>query len=90
MSAKVEAAKLPAVMSPKELSREIDISIPGLARWRQTWPDGDRVGPAFSNPPGTNIVRYAGSDVAAWLNSSMSGAETEVPGAATPGANTNP
>lgn len=38
MNTVLKAAMLRTVMSPDGLSREIDVSIPGLARWKKTWP----------------------------------------------------
>lgn len=57
----------PSVMSPKVLGEHLDVSTDTLARWRKTWPSGDRQGPAFSEPVGGNMVRYARLDVAFWL-----------------------
>jgi len=61
---------LPPVMAPRTLSDAIEVSVPTLTRWRKTWPNGERLGPAFSTPPGTNMVRYSRLDVARWFAAS--------------------
>lgn len=73
-----EWADMPPVMSPKTLSQFIEVSVATLTRWR-----GAKLGPAFFEPRGVNMVRYARSDVIAWLT------ENKKPGAVTPGQNTN-
>lgn len=60
-------ASLPPIMSPRVFGEAVDISVPTLTRWRKTWPAGDRLGPAFIEPEGGNMIRYARGDVARWL-----------------------
>ncbi|MFF8817315.1 helix-turn-helix domain-containing protein [Leucobacter sp. NPDC015123] len=73
----VAARHLPAVMSPAQLGKELDVTVRTLERWRVA---GE--GPDYQNPKGTRFYRYYGSDVEAWL-------ENRKPGAATPGQDTN-
>ena len=61
---------MPILMSPKTLAEQIEVSVAALSKWRKTWPNGDRIGPAFSTPRGTNLIRYARPDVISWLNES--------------------
>ena len=58
---------LPPVMSPRTLGEVAEVSLPTLTRWRKTWPNGECLGPAFSTPAGTNMVRYFRGDVARWM-----------------------
>lgn len=56
------ACHLPAVMSPAQLGKELDVTVRTLERWRVA---GE--GPKYQNPKGTRFYRYYGRDVEAWL-----------------------
>lgn len=64
--------ELPAVMSPKVLGDHIEVSATTLKRWRDTWPAGDCIGPAFVIPAGLSMIRYMRKDVATWLAATRS------------------
>lgn len=53
---------LPAIMSPAQLAKELDVSVRTLDMWRAS---GN--GPKARNPEGTRFYRYYGQDVLAWL-----------------------
>lgn len=59
--ASITVAELPAVMSPAQLAKELDVSVRTLERWRI-----DGTGPKYLHPS-ERIYRYFGADVAAWL-----------------------
>jgi len=58
---------MPLVMSPKTLGEILELNVMTLLRWRKTWPLGDRLGPAFFEPEGMNMIRYSRKDVVEWL-----------------------
>lgn len=69
---------MPPVMSPKTLGAQIEVSVASLARWRTA-----NIGPAYIEPRGLNMVRYAKADVIAWLM------ENKKPAVAAAGQNKN-
>lgn len=78
---------LPPIMSPQTLGQHIELDPKTLERWRKTWPAGECLGPAWSNPPGTKFYRYYRRDVLAWINAGL--IEEEKPEVAASGQNRN-
>lgn len=60
-----EFEELPPMLSPLVLARFLAVSPKTLERWRK-----DRTGPTPRQLPGSNLWRYARSDVVAWLEAS--------------------
>ncbi len=65
---------VPPVMSPKTLAGVLEVTPLTLQRWRDAsraaaLKGGGMVGPAWSEMPGSNVIRYTRSDVLAWLAS---------------------
>ena len=74
---RVVVRELPAIMSPAQLAKELDVSVRTLERWRVA-----DSGPEFQHREGTTFYRYYGTDVVAWL-------ENKKPAGATAGQNIN-
>lgn len=58
---------LPVAMSPKTLAAALEVTPMTLHRWRR-----DKVGPRFTQPAGSGLVRYLRDDVVAWLRAGVS------------------
>lgn len=58
----VRVRELPAIMSPGQLAKELDVSVRTLERWRAAG-----TGPEFRHREGSTFYRYYGTDVVAWL-----------------------
>ena len=64
---------VPAIMSPRQLSKVLDVGIRTLERWREK-----KEGPAFNQPKGSRVIRYYRRDLLAWLeNEQAPGPETD-------------
>lgn len=59
---RIVVRELPAIMSPGQLAKELDVSVRTLERWRAAG-----TGPEFRHREGSTFYRYYGTDVVAWL-----------------------
>ncbi|GAT73595.1 hypothetical protein MHM582_2089 [Microbacterium sp. HM58-2] len=55
---------VPPFMSPKTLAGILEVTPLTLQRWRDS---KDDKGPAWSEIPGSNVIRYSRRDVLEWL-----------------------
>ncbi|MGQ7313411.1 hypothetical protein ACUOFU_17020 [Microbacterium arabinogalactanolyticum] len=65
---------VPAIMSPKTLAEVLEVKPLTLQRWRDaTRATGEQVGPAWSEFPNSNVIRYTRVDVIAWMAANREG-----------------